>query len=223
MQANKENQNNKQVVPIFKNSLASCLTNINPEAPSPETFVVLSKKMVELSPEMALDQPKLFQIGKDTARVQILTILAYFNEIAKVKEKLQGYELLILAGFISEKYSHDSVEDILLAFKDAIFSGRQFYNKLSIQDISDVLGTYFEKKATMLENAHKARKFQESSDKLIIAADAQILQSPLARQSKQKQVQETLQKHAEWREEIDYMDQQRKEIGVESPNPPQND
>lgn len=199
------------------------MTNINPEAPSPETFIILSKKMVELSPEMALNQPKLFQIGKDTARVQILTILAYFNEIAKVKEKLQGYELLILAGFISEKYSHDSVEDILLALKDAIFSGRQFYNKLSIQDISDVLGTYFEKKAAMLENAHKAKKFEEYSDKLFVAADPLILKSTLARQSKQKQIQESKQRFEEWREEINYLDQQRKEAGIESPNPPQND
>lgn len=179
--------------------------------------------MVELSPEMAINQPKLFQIGKDTAKVQILTILAYFNEITKVKEKLQGHELLILAGFILEKYSHDSVEDILLAFKDAIFSGRQFYNKLSIQDISDVLGTYFEKKAAMLENAHKAKKFEEYSDKLFVVADPLILKSTLARQSKQKQIQESKQRFEEWREEINYLDQQRKEAGIELPNSPQND
>jgi hypothetical protein len=178
---------------------------------SDKTYVAIASKMTEISQSFAFTAPKLFQMDNVSTKRQIVSLLAFFNKTIKVKEELQPHEIIILTQLVMEKYSHESVEDILLALKDAIFGGYKFFGKISIQDITAILETYFEKKAIWLEGNHQSQKFASSSDRLFIGPEAsEELQIALRSKLQSKVVGH----YNEWRQEINELDEARKEAGL---------
>lgn len=176
-----------------------------------KTQVVIASKMAEITKNVAFTAPKLFQMDNVSVKKQIASILSFFNKAIKVKEELQSHEIIILTQLIAEKYSHESVEDILLALKDAIFGGYKFFGKISIQDVTAILEMYFEKKAVWLENNHQTQKLASSAEKVFIGPEASEELQIMLRSKIQKKVVE---QYNEWRQEINELDEARKEIGL---------
>lgn len=124
-----------------------------------EARMVLLDLQYGLTKEKALESPSIFVVKKRLGEGSLLKLMAFliksFQDSLKVKDKMGNVDIIETAELIMETYTHDSIKDIILAFKEAKKSGRNFYNSLSQSDVFDVLRVYFEGKAQWLEKRHK--------------------------------------------------------------------
>jgi hypothetical protein len=123
-----------------------------------ELKLLLVEISVEVTMEKALQAPKIFQLkqslgDKDLLKLVCL-ILKAFADSLKVKNSLTIPEIIETANLITEKYTHESVKDVILAFKETKLKGKKFYNVLSTQVIFEMLNEYFVNRAKYLENRH---------------------------------------------------------------------
>lgn len=124
----------------------------------------------EVSLEVAHQSTKLFKTKKMLGEYELHKILCFilknFADTVKVPQdrKIKNFEIIQVAHTIMQNYTHDSLDDIILAFKLAQQSGRKFYNQLSQADIYDILNDYFEnKKPEYLEHRVLDYKSEEST------------------------------------------------------------
>ncbi|TGE25185.1 hypothetical protein E5K00_08310 [Hymenobacter aquaticus] len=125
-----------------------------------------------LTPVVAHHAPKLFQLrqanrlGEKLLLMLIVFLLKTFQDSLKVKDGMEAPDLIETAEMILQKYSHDSLKDVMLALKEAKWSGHNFYNALSGPKVMEVLEKYFDTKAQRLEAEHRQQKAQPTPDLL---------------------------------------------------------
>ncbi|UOQ79207.1 hypothetical protein MUN84_18745 [Hymenobacter sp. 5516J-16] len=119
-----------------------------------------------LTPAIAHQAPKLFQLrkadrlGEKLLLTLVVFLLKTFQDSLKVKDGMEAADLIETAEMILQKYSHDSLKDVMLALKEAKWSGHNFYNALSGPKVMEVLEKYFDSKAQLLEMEHRQQKAQ---------------------------------------------------------------
>jgi hypothetical protein len=148
------------------------LANVTPRAlASTETSIDNKLLLVEaslgLTQAIAADQPKLNRIRYVEGELHLLKslifILRQFVDSVKVPVKLDGADIIELAETICRKYTCDSMEDIILALKEARSGKTIFYNKLDQSDILSALDKYFVRKSIWLENLNLDQKSRATS------------------------------------------------------------
>ena len=95
-----------------------------------------------------------------------------------VSQQPNAMSLMQLASDLIEKYSCESLEDIMLALKNARLKGVKTYNSLSSMKFHEIFNDYFVEKSKFLENRHldyKANALgQDASVVATIAAAPQV-------------------------------------------------
>lgn len=133
-----------------------------------ELEMLLSEISLEVTMEKALAAPKIFQLRQTLGEKDLLKLLCFilkaFVDSLKTKERLSYAEIIETAGLILGKYTHESIKDIILAFKEAKLSGRKFYGSLSQGVIFEILVEYFLRKAKYLEARQADLRMQEASN-----------------------------------------------------------
>jgi hypothetical protein len=71
-------------------------------------------------------------------------------------------DIVECAELLEERYSHDSVKDIILALKNAKLKGTKFYNAIDVSVIMAICSEYFDEKAKWLESRHEQTKLKYS-------------------------------------------------------------
>lgn len=98
---------------------------------------------------------KINQLDKKESTKNVFALLSLFSDAVKTNKGLEMHEIILLADWVTTKYTHDSIEDIALALKEGIFGGHKFYGSVTIADVKEVFEKYFEKKADWLERQHR--------------------------------------------------------------------
>lgn len=111
--------------------------------------------MIAITPQSALAATKLFQIEKRESTKHVFALLSLFSDAVKTNKGLEMHEIILLADWVTSKYTHDSIEDVALALKEGIFGGHKFYGSATIADVKEVFEKYFEKKSERLESQHR--------------------------------------------------------------------
>jgi hypothetical protein len=97
--------------------------------------------------EKALQAPKLFQLRLSMGEKDLLKLICFilkaFADSLKVKHSLSTPEIIETANLIVEKYTHESVKDLIMAFKEVKLQGRKFYHSLSTVTVFEILHDYF--------------------------------------------------------------------------------
>ncbi|GGG33774.1 hypothetical protein [Hymenobacter glacieicola] len=125
-----------------------------------------------LTPAIAHQAPKLFQLrkadrlGEKLLLTLVVFLLKTFQDSLKIKDGMEAPDLIETAEMILQKYSHDSLKDVMLALKEAKWSGHNFYNALSGPKVMEVLEKYFDSKAQRIEAEHRQQKAQPVPDLL---------------------------------------------------------
>lgn len=110
----------------------------------------LAMLSVEVNASTALKAKKIFQAERSLGKTDLLKIMAFiiksFCDSVKCppERKLYSYEIVEVARELLNIYTHESVEDFILAFKMAKMRGRKFYNQVGASDIFEIVNTYFE-------------------------------------------------------------------------------
>jgi hypothetical protein len=130
--------------------------------------ILLVEISLEVTMEKALHAPKLFQLKHSIGEKDLLKLLCFilkaFADSLKIKNSLTVPQIIETANLILQKYTHESVKDVILAFKEAKMGGRKFYHSLSTATIFELLNDYFLQKATYLENKHLHARQAENSN-----------------------------------------------------------
>jgi hypothetical protein len=138
------------------------------QADNEKLKLLLVEISMELTLEKALRAPKIVELKQSLGEKDLLKLLCFilkaFADSLKVKNSLTVPEIIETANLIMEKYTHESVKDIILAFKQAKLSGRKFYQSLSTGAVFELLNDYFLQKAIYLENTHLHYRQAESSN-----------------------------------------------------------
>jgi hypothetical protein len=120
--------------------------------------------LIAITQESALMATKVNQLEKKEATKNVFALLSLFSDAVKTNKGLEMHEIILLADWVTTKYTHDSIEDIALALKEGIFGGHKFYGSVTIADVKEVFEKYFERKSEWLEKQHREIN---SSDKEI--------------------------------------------------------
>ena len=108
--------------------------------------------------------PKLFQVkrnlGNDETHKLICFIIANFEASLNVTNKMSSVQIFEAGQLIMERYPYESIQDFILALKEAKVSGRIFYNRLSLSDLFQILTEYLERKSVFLEEVNRAKDKQ---------------------------------------------------------------
>ncbi|MBD2716706.1 hypothetical protein KBK19_16800 [Microvirga sp. STR05] len=138
---------------------------------NPDARLMLAEVSVGLTPARAAAAAKLFQLkkqlGEDVVVRLLVIILRAFVDSVRVADKPDAADILEMADTLAQTYTHDSVKDIILAFKQARTSGTRFYNALDPATIYGLLNKYFDQKARHLENHHLDQKAQAISQEAV--------------------------------------------------------
>ena len=145
--------------------------------------------IMNLTHEKSLVAPKIYQQDSKVVNEALCALIKMFNVVTRVQKSMFDFEILLLAKSISEKYTHDAVEDVALALKEAFTSGWKphEFNTLRSGEVMELLDAYFERKALRLEQAHKS--LRDSNKSLIggeIGALAEVLTSSSVESFKEK-------------------------------------
>ena len=104
--------------------------------------------------------PKVFQIknasGVENTHKLVCFLVANFESSLNVKDRMTSMQIYEAGQLIIERYTHESLQDFIMAFKEAKVSGRKFYNRLTISDIFQIITEYLEKKSFFLEETNRA-------------------------------------------------------------------
>jgi hypothetical protein len=163
-----------------------------------EVRKMISQMSVGLTLEKAVQSPKIFSIKKkfgEEILVKMLVVIVHtFCHSLKVKEKMDAVEVVDCARTLSEKYTHDSVKDIILALKEAKQNGMVFYNSVSEQVIYQIIDEFMNKKAAYLENKHNDMiSKNDGSVRTVnqtIAREREIFEEKINRSSENKKLKE---------------------------------
>ncbi len=104
--------------------------------------------------------------------VQLLIIIsiATFQQMIGVKNKIDLIGLSSLSDLIIDKYPHETYQDIIVALKNSITDGKNFYNSFSPQSVFEILNNYFEQKYHVIEITQKKEEQTEEEKAKEIAA-----------------------------------------------------
>jgi hypothetical protein len=143
-----------QLMHILRESTVSDLLKGEKESPK----LLLVEISIEVTMEKALLAPKIFQLKHTLGEKDLLKLICFivkaFADSLKVKNSLTTPEIIETANLIVEKYTHESVKDLILAFKLVKLQGKKFYQSLGTTIIFEILNDYFLQKAFYLENKH---------------------------------------------------------------------
>lgn len=136
--------------------------------------MILAELSVGLTPAAAATAPKLFQIkrqlGEATVVKLLVVILKAFVDSLKVPTKPDAADIIELADTLAQTYTHDSIKDIVLALKDMRTAGTKLYQSVDVTTIYLAINSYFERKATFLENEHYDQKAVGASEQAVAVA-----------------------------------------------------
>lgn len=94
-----------------------------------------------------------------------------------VNKPPDAFNLMQLAYNLVEKYPCESLEDFLLALKNARLKGVKTYNSLDATKFHGFFNEYFEEKAIYLENRHRDQKATSpAQDAAVVASIAAVPQ-----------------------------------------------
>jgi hypothetical protein len=132
-----------------------------------KTRMILAEMSVGLTKAQALDAPKIFQVKKKLGERSTLKLLAViiksFCDSIRVPNRPDAADIIEVADVLMNTYTHDSVKDIILAFKEARTSGKAFFQVLDQSVLFGIINDYFNAKAKFLHNAHRDRIAQGAS------------------------------------------------------------
>ena len=120
----------------------------------------IAMSLISLDFETVLYSDKIFQVsqtpqGRKDSFKMICGLLTFFSQATKVKQQLTNAETIMISDWIMKTYTHESLEDIALALKGAIFGEYKFYGAVTISSVREIIFNYFEHKAINLEKVHK--------------------------------------------------------------------
>jgi len=105
---------------------------------------------------------KLFNLkaihSKGTVIKILCAVLKSFCDSIKATKTMDAIDIVECAEILEEKYSHDSIKDIILALKKAKMKGMTFYNAIDSSIILLICTEYFDDKSKWLEGRHKETK-----------------------------------------------------------------
>jgi hypothetical protein len=108
-----------------------------------------------LTIQKALEAPKIFQLKKKIGESNLLKLLAViiksFCDSVKASKTMDAVDILECSELLMEKYTHESVKDIVLALKEAKQRGMSFYNVVNTPVVFQIIEEYIEKKSSYLE------------------------------------------------------------------------
>jgi hypothetical protein len=117
--------------------------------------LLVADMSVGLTVAKAMKAPKIFQVkkklGEETVIKILCVIIKSFCDSIKAKKTLDAADILECADMIAEKYTHDSIKDIVMAFKQAKAKGKVFYNSISIQAVFEIVTDYMDNKSSFIE------------------------------------------------------------------------
>ncbi|MGY3091103.1 hypothetical protein ACVWYF_004167 [Hymenobacter sp. UYAg731] len=120
---------------------------------------MLADMSVGLNMAMAAQSPKLYQVrrqlGEGTVIKLLVVILKAFVDSLKVPSKPDAADIIEIADALAQKYTHDSLKDVVLALKEARTNGTKFYQAVDASVIHRVINEYFDRKAQWTENWHR--------------------------------------------------------------------
>lgn len=106
---------------------------------------------------------KVFEVVKALGEEMVLKltvfVIASFQNSLKVSNGLTSSEIVMLADDFISTYTHDSINDLIYAYRKAKYDGKEFYNKFSHQDHQAILKKYFEEKSIWIEVEERAKPF----------------------------------------------------------------
>lgn len=136
--------------------------------PNPDARALLAEVSVGLTPALAAQAPKLFQLRRQLGEAVLLKLLVVvlraFVDSLRVPDKPDAADILEMADTLTHIYTHDSLKDIILALKEARTRGSKFYQSLDPARLYALLQEYFDRKAQRLEQQHLDQKATQASD-----------------------------------------------------------
>jgi citrate lyase beta subunit len=130
--------------------------------------MILAEMSVGLTKAQALDAPKIFRVKKNLGERNTLKLLAAiiksFCDSVRVPNRPDAADIIDVADVLMNTYTHDSIKDIILAFKEARTSGKTFFQVLDQPTLFGIINDYFDAKAKFLYNTHRDRVTQGASD-----------------------------------------------------------
>ena len=127
--------------------------------------MAIAELSLTLSMESADQAPKITQLNRmpqDRLALKLLVaVLRVFVDSVKVERKLDPVDVLTLADSLLHLHPLESIEDFILALKDA--RSQRYYAKLDESDILLVVEAYFKKKVAWRETKNLDQKAQSTS------------------------------------------------------------
>lgn len=146
------------VVAIERTSRTS-LMNDTPEA----TRELLAEIRRDVSLEAIYQSPCIAQMKQRVSEVTIFKLVCFIicdfqlsMKFEKVKI-LTNSEIIDLADWFLTTYTHDTIKDLILALKESR-TGRQWFGRVSMADMLQVIEKHFEKKAKFIEDLNSTHR-----------------------------------------------------------------
>ncbi|MBC6606955.1 hypothetical protein H8B13_09010 [Hymenobacter sp. BT188] len=142
--------------------------------PNEEARTLVAELSIGLTPLVAAQAPKLFQLnrhlGQATVTKLLVVILRAFVDSVKVPSKPDAADIIEMADTLAQTYTHDSLKDIILALKYMRTQGTKFYQALDSSAIYRAITSYFYLKVATLENQHLDQRIQGYSRDVVMVA-----------------------------------------------------
>ncbi|MDO4763853.1 MAG: hypothetical protein Q4A00_05675 [Flavobacteriaceae bacterium] len=107
--------------------------------------------------------PLIHQQGKKSEMVkEIIRVIEFFLTVTG--KELEQFQIIVLAGDLYERFSNDTLDDIVLMFKMARMGDFGKVFKFDTFTVMDWANAYFEKKSEEREKMIKAKKQEEKVD-----------------------------------------------------------
>ncbi len=108
---------------------------------------------------------KVFEVVRTLGTELVLKltvfVIASFQNSLKIANGLTSSEIVMIADDFLSTYTHDSINDLIYAYRKAKYDGKEFYNKFSHQDHQAILKKYFDEKAIWVEVEERAKPFMQ--------------------------------------------------------------
>lgn len=103
------------------------------------------------------------RLGEEVTLKLLCVVIKIFSDTVRSKDKLRSSEIIETADQIMLQYKLESLEDIVLAFKQARLKGKEFYHGLDGGKIFSVINEYLEEKADWrMDEEYRKRKALDS-------------------------------------------------------------
>ncbi len=119
------------------------------------------------------------KMGENMVAKVIMICIKSFCDSIMVARKMSLPDYMEVASIFLEKHKHESIDDILVALKEAKASGRKDYGGFGSQDVFAIFNAHLEKKIIFRENQHMDRKVQTTDRETgkILATNVDIMDS----------------------------------------------